>query len=179
MRVQLNDHRVNLLEENVDVALRVGELPDSSMIAVRAGWLRGVVCASPSYLNTRNVPKKPADLASHDCVGYEGLTAGAAGTNWEFGSKGDREVVSVPFRLIVNSVEAAVSAAIAGAGVARALSYLVDDPVRSGLLVTLLKAYEPPPVPISLIYPSQRQVPGKLRAFLDFSIPRLRERLGG
>ena len=78
----------------------------------------------------------------------------------------------------MNSVEAAVSAATAGAGIARVLSYQIDDLVNSGALVTLLEAYEPSPIPVSFIYPSQRQVPLKLRAFLDFSIPRLRERLG-
>ena len=71
----------------MDLALRVGELPDSSMIAVRVGSFRRVLCASPAYLRTRDVPKKPADLASHDCVAYEGLGAGTGGTNWEFGSR--------------------------------------------------------------------------------------------
>jgi DNA-binding transcriptional LysR family regulator len=179
MRVQLDNRRVNLLEENVDVALRAGELPDSSMIALRVGWFRGVICASPAYLGNRDAPKKPADLAAHDCVAYEGLGAATAGANWEFASQGHREIVATPCRLTVNSAEAAVSAAIAGAGVVRALSYLVDDALKAGLLVALLKEYERPPVPISLIYPSQRQVPLKLRAFLDFSVPRLRERLGG
>ena len=177
MRVLLNDRRVNLLDEDVDLALRVGELPDSSMIALRLGWLRRVLCASPAYLNTREVPEKPADLATHDCVGYEGIIPGTGGTNWEFGSKGPLEIVPVPYRLIVNSVEAAASAAIAGAGVARMPWYLADRLVKSGLLVTLLEAYEPPLLPISFVYPSQRQMPLKLRAFLDFSIPLLRERL--
>jgi DNA-binding transcriptional LysR family regulator len=79
VRVLLNDRRVNLLEEDVDLALRVGELPDSSMVAVRVGWLRRVLCASPSYLETRDMPKKPADLASHDCVAYEAVIPGQAG----------------------------------------------------------------------------------------------------
>ncbi|MFS2179489.1 LysR substrate-binding domain-containing protein [Rhizobium pisi] len=179
VHVQLSDRRVNLLEEDVDVAIRAGELPDSSLITVRVGWFRGVICASPAYLSIRDTPKKPADLASHDCVAYEGMGAWTAGTDWEFGPEGERETVSVPCRLVVNSAEAAISAAIAGAGIVRALPYLVDGPVKAGLLVTLLKAYERRPIPISLIYPSQRQVPLKLRTFLDFSIPRLRERLGG
>ena len=121
------------------------------------------------------MPKKPADLASHDCVAYESY---AAGSNWEFHAKGTPQMVQVPFRLVVNSGEAAVIAATAGAGIARVFSYQIDDLVKSRSLVTLLEAYEPPPLPVSLIYPSQRQVPLKLRAFLDFSVPRLRERLG-
>ena len=124
------------------------------------------------------MPKKPADLASHDCVGYEGIVPGTGGTNWDFGSKETLEIVPIPYRLIVNSVEAAASAAIAGAGISRVPWYLADRLVKAGLLETLLEAYEPPLLPISLIYPTQRQVPMKLRAFLDFSVPRLRERLG-
>lgn len=178
MRVQLNDRRVNLLEENVDLALRVGDLPDSSMIAVRIGSLRRVLCASPAYLKIRDAPKKPADLASHDCVGVEGVVPGTSGTNWDFGSKETLEIVPIPYRLLVNSVEAAASAAVAGVGICRVPWYLGDEPVKAGLLLTLLEAYEPPLLPISLIYPSQRQVPLKLRAFLDFAVPRLRQRLG-
>lgn len=115
----LNDRRVDLLEEDVHLALRVGELSNSSMIAVRVGSLRRVLCASPAYLKTRDVPKKPADLTSHDCVGVEGVVPGTGGTNWDFGSKATSEIVPIPYRLLVNSVEAAASAAIAGAGIAR------------------------------------------------------------
>lgn len=172
MRVQFNNRRVDLVEENVDLALRVGELPDSSLIALRAGWLRPVVCASPAYLEDRDVPRKPADLTSHDCIGYEGPLAG---TIWKFGS--EESIAIVPCRLLVNSVEAALSAAVAGAGVANVLSYLIDDLVKSGLLVTFLEEYQPSPFPVSLVYPNQRLVPRKLRAFLDFSLPRLRRRL--
>ncbi|WP_425988696.1 LysR substrate-binding domain-containing protein [Ensifer sp. R-19] len=180
MRVQLTDRNVNLLEEDVDLALRARELPDSSMIALRAGWERRVLCASPAYLKDGELPQKPTDLASHDCVAYEGAVVpqGLTGTNWEFGSGGTLEFVPIPYRLVVNSLEAAVSAAVAGAGIARVLSSQIDDLVNSGQLVTLLEAYEPSPIPVSFIYPSQRQVPLKLRAFLDFAVPRLRERLG-
>ncbi|MCV9962002.1 LysR family transcriptional regulator [Pararhizobium sp. BT-229] len=174
MRVHLSDRNVNLKEENVDLVLRVGELPDSSMIALRAGWFRQMVCASPTYLENRGTPRIPGDLVAHDCIGYEGL---AVGTNWEFGSGKNRESVSVPCRLVVNSIEAALSAAVAGAGIARMVSYLVDDPVKSNRIVALLEEYEPAPIPVSFVYPNQRQVPLKLRAFLDFSLPRLRERL--
>jgi DNA-binding transcriptional LysR family regulator len=175
MRVQLTDRVVNLLEEHVDLALRLGELPDSSLIATRVGLIRRVLCASPSYLKAKGVPKTPADLASHDCVTYEGYTAGS---NWEFRMEATTQLVQVPSRLVVNSAEAAVVAASAGAGIARVLSYQVDDLVQAESLVVLLEAYEPAPMPVSLIYPSQRQVPLKLRAFLDFLTPRIRERLG-
>jgi DNA-binding transcriptional LysR family regulator len=175
MRVQLSDRIVNLLEEHVDVAIRVGELPDSSLVAIRVGLIRPVLCASPTYLKERRTPKKPADLASHDCVVYE---AYAGGRSWEFRVGGVPQTIDVPWRLMVSSAEAAIVAATAGAGVARVLSYQIEEQLKARVLVKLLEGCEAKPTPVSLIYPSQRQVPLKLRAFLDFSTPRLRERLG-
>jgi DNA-binding transcriptional LysR family regulator len=175
VRLQLSDRLVNLLEEHVDLAVRMGTLPDSSMVATRVGVIRQVVCASPGYLKKRGVPKKPADVSSHECIGFEGLTPG---TNWNFRVDGMLQTIPVPARLIVTSVDAAVLAALAGAGLARVLSYQIDDLVKARSLVTVMEAYEPPPLPVHVIYPSQRQVPLKLRAFLDFAIPRFRERMG-
>ena len=108
-------------------------------------------------------------------VAYEGFWTG---NYWAFSTNAIPQTILVPSRLVVNSAEAAIIAATAGAGISRALSYQVDDLVKARSLVTLLEAYEPAPMPVTLIYPSQRQVPLKLRAFLDCSIPRLRERLG-
>jgi DNA-binding transcriptional LysR family regulator len=175
MRLQLTDRYVNLVEEHVDLAVLVGEWPDSSMIATRVGSSRLVLCASPAYLKRRGVPKKPADLAAHDCVIHEG---NATSNNWEFFTEKTTQTIRVQSRLAVNLGEAEAAAAAEGAGIARVLSYLIDDLVRSRSVVKLLRGYEPSPMPVSVIYPSQRQVPLKLRAFLDFSIPRLRERLG-
>jgi DNA-binding transcriptional LysR family regulator len=175
MRLQLADRYVNLVEEHVDLAIRIGELPDSSMIATRVGSIRMVLCASPAYLKRRGVPKKPADLAAHDCVIHEGS---AASNNWEFFTETTAQTIRVTSRLAVNLGEAEAAAAAEGAGIARVLSYLIDDLVKSRAVVKLLRRYEPSPLPVSVIYPSQRQVPLKLRAFLDFSIPRLRQRLG-
>lgn len=175
MRMQLSDRQVNLVEEHVDLAVRLGALPDSSTIGTRVGAISLVLCASPAYLKKRGTPKRPADLAAHDCVIHEGH---AASYNWQFFTEGTAQTIQVPSRLGVNLGEAAVAAATAGAGIACVLSYLVDDLLKSRSLVKLLGAYEPPPIPVSLIYPGQRQVPLKLRAFLDFSIPRLRQRLG-
>jgi DNA-binding transcriptional LysR family regulator len=176
VRVQLTDRKVNLIEEHVDVALRTGELPDSGMIAIRVGLIRQVLCASPSYLANRSTPIEPADLALFDCVGYEDVTPG---TSWEFRNRDGLQTVSVTWRLMVNSIEGAVAAAEQGAGIARVLSYQIDQQMKSGSLVTLLEEYELPKTPVSLIYPSQKQVPLKLRAFLDFASPRLRQRLEG
>lgn len=172
--VQLTDRKISVGEEGVDLALRVGELPDSSMIALRAGSFGQVICASPSYFADRDVPEHPADLAGHSCIGYEGL---ANGTRWEFGSGTARRTVEVPCRLLVNSIEAALSAARAGAGIACVLSYLADDLVKTNELVTVLDAHAPPAIPVSFIYPGQRQMPLKLRAFLDFAVQRMKDRL--
>jgi DNA-binding transcriptional LysR family regulator len=178
MRVLLNDRRVDLIEEDVDLALRVGDLTDSSLIALRVGYYRRMLCASPAYLNTHGVPKRPADLAAHDCVAYDrAIIQGSGGSSWEFGSREILEIISIPYRLLVNSVEAAASAAVAGAGIVRMPSYLASPFLKAGQLVTLLDEYEPPLLPANLIYPSQRKVPLKLRAFLDFSLPRLKERI--
>jgi len=175
VRVQLNDRAVNLLEEHVDLALRIGELPDSSLIAARVGVIREVVCASPAYLKIRGTPKQPADLASHDCIAFEGHYTTHA--NWKFHTKGTAHTVRVPSRLIVNTAEAAVVAATGGAGIARVLSYQIIDLLKARELLKLFEAYEPPPTPVHLIYPSQRHTPLKVRAFLDFAVPRLRARL--
>jgi DNA-binding transcriptional LysR family regulator len=173
VRLQLTDRQVNFAEEHVDLAVRIGELPDSSsLIAARIGLIRLSLCASPAYLKRRGAPQEPIDLLAHDCVTHEGHAT------WEFFTKEARQAIEVPSRLTVSLGEAAVAAAVAGAGIARGLSYLIDDLVKSHAVVTLLEAYEPPPRPVSFVYPSQRQTPLKLRAFLDFSLPRLRERLG-
>ncbi|WP_266181392.1 LysR family transcriptional regulator [Dyella humicola] len=174
MRVQLVDRIVNLLEEHVDVALRVGVLPDSSLVATRVGMIKRVLCASPEYLKEHGKPTSPEELSSHHCVGYETITAG---TNWDFHHEGRMQTVAISPRIIVNSIEGAVVAATAGVGIARVLSYQIEKLVAAGALVQLLEAHDPPAMPVSLIYPEQRQVPLKLRAFLDFAIPRLRSRL--
>ena len=173
IRLQISDRHVNLAEEHVDLAVRIGELADSGdVIAARVGSIRLSLCASPTYLKWRGAPNTPADMMAHDCVVHEGHD------HWPFFTEGVMQTIKVPSRLTVSLGEATVAAAAVGAGIARGFSYLVDDLVKSGSLVTLLEAYEPPPSPVSVIYTSQRQAPLKLRAFLDFAIPRLRERLG-
>ncbi|MEJ1968647.1 MAG: LysR family transcriptional regulator [Rhizomicrobium sp.] len=175
IRMQLTDRQVNFVEEHVDVAVRIGELADSSsLIAARVGVIRATLCASPAYLARRGTPKKPADLKKHDCVVHEGHPTAR---HWQFFGDGPTQIIAVASRLSMNLAEAAVAAAVAGLGIARVLSYLIDDLLKKGDLVAVLEAYEPPALAVSVIYPSQRQAPLKLRAFLDFAIPRLRERL--
>ena len=125
-----------------------------------------------AYLKARGVPKEPADLASHDCVTFD------LANTWEFRRNGATQTIDVPSRLAVNLGEVAAAAAVAGAGISRVLSYLIEDLLKSRSLVTLLDAYEPSPMPVSIIYPGRRPVPLKLRAFLDFAVPRLRKRFG-
>lgn len=174
-RIQLSDRVTNLLDEHVDVAIRLGELPDSEIIATRIGLISRVLCASPAYLAAHGAPKQPSDLVSHECITYEGYSAA---DRWEFRVERTSQIIQVASRLTVNSAGAAVIAAIADAGIARVLSDQIAEPLKSGALVRLLQAFEPTPMPASLVYPAQRHVPLKLRAFLDFATPRLRQRLG-
>jgi DNA-binding transcriptional LysR family regulator len=174
VQLGLQDRAVNLAEDHVDVALRIGLLADSSLIAARIGEMHRVACASPSYLKARGRPKSPEDLATHDCISYAPVMSPSA---WGFRRDGVEQVVPVHSRLIVGSYESAVDAACAGIGVTLAFSYHVDGLVKAGKLETFLDDHRPPPVPISFVYPSNRFMPVKLRAFLDFALPRLKARL--
>ena len=175
VRVRLiqGDRLSNLLEDHVDVAVRIGELADGQLVATRCGSTRRVTCASPAYLRQHGRPRSPEALAPHALIAFEGLTSA---DTWTF--QGKSSAVSVPIRptLVVNTAEAAIDAAMAGAGITRVLSYQVAAAVKAGALVTVLERYEPAPSPISLVYPQQRRLPLKLRAFLDFAAPRLRQR---
>ena len=174
VRVVYGDRNVDFHEEHIDLAVRIGTLPDSSLVATRVAQTRLVVCASPDYLTRRGVPQRPADLTGHDCIAFEGVTAPR---EWRFGAVDRGESVAVRTRLVVNTADAAIDAARAGVGVTRVLSYQVDDACHAGELATVLAKYEPEPRPVSLVYPGQGRLPLKLRAFLDFAAPRLRERL--
>ena len=176
VRMQQTDRIVNLLEDHVDLAVRVGTLPDSSLVATRIGYVGRVLCASPDYLARFGVPERPDDLKRHECIAFSALTPGDE--RWLFFKDGEDIVTDIRPRLIVNTAEAAVTAAAAGIGIARVLSYQVSAQVASGALAVVLADYEPASLPMSLVYPGQRQVPLKLRAFLDFAAPRLRERMG-
>lgn len=174
VRLALADRVVNLMEDHVDVALRIGALPDSSLMATRIGVIRRVVCASPAYFAARGVPKTLADLAAHDCIGFDVLTTAEA---WTF--EQGRSEISVPIsaRLTVTTAEAVVDAAISGVGIARVLSYQAAQALRDGRLALALVDFEPEPWPVHLVYTGGRMLPLKLRAFLDFAAPRLKDRL--
>jgi DNA-binding transcriptional LysR family regulator len=174
IRLIQGDRSLNLLEDHIDLAIRIGELSDSNLVATRVGAVRKVVCASPEYLARRGTPKTPQDLSKHDCISFASLMSSGV---WRF--KAERAVVAVPVqsRLVVNTAEAAIDAALMGAGITRVLSYQVEEPLKAGSLRSVLKKFEMEPVPVSLLYTAQRQLPLKLRAFLDFAAPRLRASL--
>ena len=174
VRLVLADYVVNLVEDRIDAAIRVGELPDSSMVATRLGAVGWVACASPDYLAARGTPEEPAALDGHDCIMFEGLYSNNL---WQFG-RGAR-AVTVPIRphFAVNTADAAIAAAISGAGITRVLSYQVRDAVAAGALRLILRPFEPEPLPVHLVYAAQSQLPLKLRAFLDFAAPRLKTSL--
>jgi DNA-binding transcriptional LysR family regulator len=174
VRLALADHVINLLEGQVDVALRIGELPDSSLVATRVGAIRRVVCASPRYFTERGTPKIPGDLAGHDCITFGGLTSAQ---EWIFTVGKSAKAVAVHSRLVVNTAEAAVDAAVASIGITRVLSYQAAAALRAGALTLALRAFESAPSPVSLVHAGQPLLPLKLRAFLDFATPRLKARI--
>jgi len=169
VRLLLVDRLVQLVEDHVDLALRIGPLADSSLKALKIGTMRRVVVASPDYLARRGRPVSPADLALHDCID----AAGARPTSdWTFGA-----APQVRSRLDVNTAEAAIDAAVAGAGLARVLYYQVAGAVKDGALEIILREHEPDPWPVNLVHAGQGLLPLKLRAFVDFAAPALRQRL--
>jgi DNA-binding transcriptional LysR family regulator len=153
---------------------------------MRVGDIRRVVCASPRYFARHGTPRRPADLAAHHCITFEGLTAPdvwtfaagkAAKSKGAKRAKGATVSVAVRSRLVVNTAEAAIDAALSDVGIARVLSYQAADAVRDGTLVLALRAFEPAPIPVSLVHPSQPLLAQKVRAFLDFAAPWLKARL--
>ena len=169
--IELTDRVVDLVDDHLDLALRIGELPDSSLVAIRLGAIRRVVCASPDYFAQHGLPKTPRDLTDHECVTFGGLSSANA---WTFGSG---ETVAVRSRLAVNTAEAALDAAIGSVGVTRVLSYQAAGALDAGKLELALTDFEPKPSPVSLIHPGQPRLPVKLRAFIDFAVPRLKSRV--
>jgi DNA-binding transcriptional LysR family regulator len=173
VRLYLLDRFVNLIDEGIDVALRIAHLADSSLVATRVGEVRRVVAAAPRYLAQNPRIMEPADLTKHQIITFADL-----GTDsWSFpplnGSSVARIVHFTP-RLIVNSIKGAIAPAISGRGVTRVLSYHIPQQVREGSLEIVLKDHEPPPLPVHLIAPHGRLSVPKVRAFVDLALPRLR-----
>jgi DNA-binding transcriptional LysR family regulator len=167
----LIDRVVDLVEEGLDVAIRIAHLPDSSLTAIRVGTLRRVVCASPEFLAAHGTPEAPADLAGLPAVVFSQAEAPAA---WTFPA-GERSVtVDPPTPLVVNSAEVAVAAAAAGQGLTRVLSYQAASEIHAGRLRIVLAEFEPPPIPVHVVHTEGRRAAARVRAFVDFAVERLR-----
>lgn len=175
VRLVLADQNINLLDDHIDLGVRIGDLPDSSLVATRVGVLRRVVCGSPDYFAAHGVPQTPGDLTKHACIMFSAMASGAS---WAFKS-GTRPMKPIhpSCRLHVNTAEAAVDAAIAGIGITNVLSYQIARAVQDGDLIVVLAEFEPPPIPVHLIHAQQGLLPLKMRRFLEFAAPRLRRSL--
>jgi DNA-binding transcriptional LysR family regulator len=169
----LLDRVVSLVEEGVDVAVRIGHLPDSALLAVAVGNVRRMVIASPTYVARHGRPRAPQDLARHRCIASTAVTPH---DSWSFGArKGARaKRVRIDPVLSVNVAGAAIHSALDGIGITCALSYQVAEHLERGALVRLLAAFEPPPMPVHIIYPTTSARTAKVRAFVELAVQRLR-----
>ena len=174
VRLILLDGVVDLVEAHVDVAIRIGHLPDSTLIARRLGDVRWLFCASPAYLDRKGRPDHPSAIADHECIAFEGLQQYR---EWPFVEDGQTKSVVIQPRFSVNTADAVVAATMAGLGVARVVCYQVAEAISAGSVLPLLSNFWPPAMPVHLVFGQRQQQPLKLRAFLDFVTPRLSEGL--
>jgi DNA-binding transcriptional LysR family regulator len=171
VRALFVDRVVDLIEEGLDVAVRVAHLPDASFTAIRVGAVRNVVCASPAYLKRHGVPRSPEDLKERAALCY---SADRSPPVWSF-QAGKRTVSVRPSaRLIVNSQEVAMQGAVAGEGLTRVLSYQAAADVKAGRLRVILSEFEPDPIPIHVIHREGKRAAARVRAFVDFAVAELR-----
>ncbi len=174
VQLMLSDRNADLIADHLDVAVRIGDLRDSSMVAMRAGHVRRVVCASPTLLARYGVPKSPADLEKLPCVTF----GGANTTHWPFAMKPRSSgSIAIRARLLVDTAEAAIDAALSGVGLTQVLSYQAAEAVKHGRLKIVLPGFELSPLPVHLVHPAQPHPPLKLRRFLEFAMPRLKKAL--
>lgn len=165
------DRVVNLLEEGLDVGVRIGELPDSTMRAIQVGHVRRVVCAAPEYLKQYGVLNEPQDLVTHSVICASPVSPA---NEWRFGTGKMVESVKIHPRLTVTNNDAAIQAALQGLGVTRLMSYQIAAHLAAGRLTRVLADYEPPPLPIHVLHREGRQVSAKVRSFVDLLVERLR-----
>lgn len=172
--LQLGDEVINLADEGIDIALRVGDLPDSSLKAIPLGEIRRVVCASAVYLKGACPLSSPDDLRRHACITF---TALESAHEWTFRAGKTVKRVPVRSRLSASAADAAADAAAAGLGITRLLCYQALPAIKAKKLKLILRDYEPPPTPVSFVYRAGRSMPQKLKAFIDFVSPRMKSRL--
>lgn len=169
------DRVVNLVDEGIDIAVRIGELPESGLIARKLGSVRRLLVASPGYLRRQGSPAIPGDLGQHSLIAFTGLMPLH---EWRHQTGGKPQSIALSPAFEVNDALAALQAAEAGHGVSPALSYMVADQLDDGRLVEVLAEYSLPPVPVHIVHASPRLVAPKVRAFIDFATPLLARRLG-
>jgi DNA-binding transcriptional LysR family regulator len=174
MRLALSDRDARLLDDHIDLAVRIGPLHDSSMVATRVGAVRWIVCGSPEYFAAHGIPKNPSELSLLSCITFDFLGQPAG---WTFG--GGKRAVTTPVRsrFSVNTAEAALDAATAGAGVTRILSYQAAKAIKEGKLQVILEEFGPEPLPVSILHSAQSHMPRKIRSFIEFAVPALRKDL--
>ena len=176
VRLTLADYFIDIIENRIDLAVRIGALPDSGLMATRLGSVGWITCASPAYLAARGMPEAPRDLARHDCIGFE---RSQVDSSWSFAAPDGPHQVAISSRFSVNTAGGAIDAALAGDGIIRVLSYQAASAIADGRLVKMLEPFETAQLPVHLIHNAQAVMPLKLRAFLDFASPRLKARLKG
>lgn len=172
MELVLNDRRVDLVEEGYDVALRIGRLEDSTLIARKLCPARLVTVASPDYLKKRGEPKHPGDLTGHEHLAYSYLNEGAA---WDFRVEGRSQPYRIAPRMLMNNGDAILSMAEHGGGIAQIPTFIAGDSIRAGRLQQILSGYVPAPIGLYALYPNARNLPLKVRVFIDFLRKRFRD----
>lgn len=165
------DRVVHVVDEGMDVAVRIAELPDSSLTAIRVGRVRRVLCASPAYLDGRGRPRRLADLKEHEIVTFSSMTPGV---DWVFDVDGRRQAYKPQSRLLTNTADVAINAALADRGITRVLSYMIAEHVASGELEIVLEDHEPPPVPVHVVHKEAGHTTARVRAVVDHLVDRLR-----
>ena len=165
------DRVVNLVDEGIDIAVRIAELPDSSLAAIHVGSVRRVLCASPDYLAAAGYPQSPRELAGYETIDFTNIMTRG---EWGFEQDGKRHNFKPRSRLQANSADVAIAAAVAGRGVTRVLSYMIAPQLESGELEIVLPAFTPPAVPIHVVHKELGQTSGRVRAVVDFLADRLR-----
>jgi DNA-binding transcriptional LysR family regulator len=162
--LRLEDRIVNLVEDGVDLAVRIGHLPDSSLVARQVGEMRRIVVASPAYLKARGEPKTPEAIKDHQIIQFGGSALTA---DWRFARDGEELRIAVAPRFTSNVADAAIQHAMAGGGLTRVLAYQAADAIRRGQLKLVLRKFELPPLPVQIVYPNSRLLSAKVRAFID------------
>jgi DNA-binding transcriptional LysR family regulator len=165
--LRLSDRMINLVEDGVDLAVRIGHLADSSLVARGVGDMRRIVVAAKDYLKRRGEPATPAEIATHDTIQFGALTASS---DWHFVEDGREVRVACTPRFITNSADAAIWHAEHGGGLTRVLAYQAADAIKAGRLKIVLATFEPPPLPIHIVYPTSRLLSAKVRTFVDLVI---------